>query len=70
FVAALWQSAHGRKYCLTARRDIAMVPKFAEAGDEICLLAGCNVPFVIRRVKGRGKEEDGGQYELVGECYV
>ncbi|KAH6716999.1 heterokaryon incompatibility protein-domain-containing protein [Leptodontidium sp. MPI-SDFR-AT-0119] len=68
FVAALWQSAHGRKYCLTARGDMTIVPKFAEMGDEICLLAGCNVPFVIRRVKGMA--DDGGRYELVGECYV
>ncbi|KAG4436291.1 hypothetical protein IFR05_008231 [Cadophora sp. M221] len=68
FVAALWQSAHGRKYCLTARGDMAIVPRFAEVEDEICLLAGCNVPFVIRRAKGT--VNDGGQYELVGECYV
>ncbi|KAH7313177.1 heterokaryon incompatibility protein-domain-containing protein [Rhexocercosporidium sp. MPI-PUGE-AT-0058] len=68
FVSALWQSAHGRRYCLTARGDMAIVPRFAEVGDEICLLAGCNAPFVIRRVKGTA--EDNGLYELVGECYV
>jgi hypothetical protein len=37
FVAPLWQSAHGRRYCVTARGDVALVPRYAKVADEICL---------------------------------
>jgi hypothetical protein len=68
FVAALWQSAHGRRYCVTGKGDVALVPRYAAVGDEICKLAGCIVPFVVRSFPGTGSGKK--LYELVGECYV
>jgi hypothetical protein len=68
FVFALWQSAHGRRYCMTGKGDVALVPKYAAVGDEICNLAGCIAPFVVRSFPGAGSGKK--IYELVGECYV
>jgi hypothetical protein len=57
FAAALWQSAHGRRYCVTGKGGVALVPKYTAVGNEICKLAGCTVPFVVRPfpVMGSGK---------------
>jgi hypothetical protein len=41
-----------------------LVPKTARPGDIICILYGCSVPVVLRKIKKRDV------YEFVGECYV
>jgi hypothetical protein len=39
-------------------------PAATQAGDNICIIAGAKVPFILRR-------NDGGEgYRLVGECFV
>ncbi|KAK4985167.1 hypothetical protein LTR66_008260 [Elasticomyces elasticus] len=38
-------------------------PKSVAAGDEVWILAGGNVPYILR-------QKDNGNYELIGECYV
>lgn len=43
---------------------VALVPGGARAGDQVVLLKGGRVPFVLRRKEGEGV------YELVGEAYV
>ncbi len=60
---------------LTVRGDadlvLAAMPKTAEVGDMICILAGCSVPICIRPlgedVGDMGNED---RHKLVGECYV
>jgi hypothetical protein len=47
----------------TSRTLVGLVPRKAEPGDQVCILYGCSVPVVLRRV-------DGGFWELVGEAYV
>jgi hypothetical protein len=51
----------GRKFCVTKRRSLAWVPRDTRPGDQICLLAGCAVLFVVRPVDQH--------YELLGDCY-
>lgn len=58
--------AAGRKFAITRNGDMAWVPSATRLGDVICWLAGCAVPFVVR--KAREKEE--AEWELVGDCYV
>jgi hypothetical protein len=48
----------GRKLCLTNSKRgssplLALVPEEAEGGDLICILHGCSVPVVLRRLKKR-----------------
>ncbi|KAF2267480.1 hypothetical protein CC78DRAFT_416448, partial [Lojkania enalia] len=52
-----------RRFCVTEGGLIGAVPVSAALGDELFVLKGANVPFVLRR----GVE---GRYKLVGECYV
>lgn len=57
--AVIWgrRMASSRQYgffCLT--------PHDAHVGDLLCILFGCSVPVVLRKVFAR--------YELIGECYV
>ncbi|KAJ8126532.1 hypothetical protein O1611_g7107 [Lasiodiplodia mahajangana] len=42
---------------------IGVAPRKSEIGDQICVLLGCSVPVVLRRM-------DEGKYVLVGACYT
>ena len=53
-----------RKFAVTESGYIGWVPEIARQGDEVWILKGGSVPYVLRRT---GAEE---QYELVGEAYV
>ena len=48
---------------------IIVVPKFTRKDDIICLIFGCEVPFVLRPVSDTSSGNEG-CVELVGECYV
>ncbi|USP77598.1 hypothetical protein yc1106_04872 [Curvularia clavata] len=54
--------SQGRKFCVTETGKLAWIPQAAKPGDEICFLAGCAVPFVIRRA--------GDSWRLLGDCYL
>ncbi|KAL1857087.1 hypothetical protein Daus18300_010430 [Diaporthe australafricana] len=59
-----------RTFFKTARLDAlgrplyGLGPREAKAGDCICILHGCSVPVILKRV------EDSGEWRLVGECFV
>lgn len=69
-----------RRLCVTGRGYLGVVPWGAEVGDEVVVLRGGGTGFVLRGVKGEGKEggkgavQGGagrrGTYKLVGEAYV
>ncbi|OCK74488.1 hypothetical protein K432DRAFT_262851, partial [Lepidopterella palustris CBS 459.81] len=44
-----------------------LAPKDCEAGDIVCILLGCSVPVVLKRVKGHREIS---VYQLVGEAYI
>jgi hypothetical protein len=53
-----------RRPFISLRGYVGLVPSHAEAGDLLCILYGCIIPYVLRRrIPGIG-------YELVGESYV
>lgn len=53
-----------RKFAVTGKGCIGMVPRKARVGDLICILYGSAVPMVLRKMPS----ED--TYQLVGETYV
>lgn len=44
----------------------SLVPEETRDGDLICIIYGCNVPVVLRKVPNRSHPV----YSLIGECYV
>jgi hypothetical protein len=55
----------GRLLFVTERGDLGMGPTVLEAGDEVWILPGADVPLILRRSASSGEE-----YRLVGEAYV
>lgn len=55
---------HGR-FGRTRDGKIGWMPLVAEEGDQICVFDGMEFPYAIRQ-----KEGPGGNYMLVGECYI
>ena len=53
-------------FCVTKRGYAGLVPRASRVGDEIVVLHGGLVPFVVRRQAWR----DPVDYSLIGECYV
>lgn len=56
-------SCTARRFVVTAQGRMGLVAEAAREGDEIALMMGGDVPFVVR-VKEQGK------WVLVGHCYV
>jgi Heterokaryon incompatibility protein (HET) len=54
--------SRNRRFCLTEGGKIGQVPNCAQKGDEVWILLGATVPFILRRV--------GPCYLFVGECYI
>lgn len=76
--ALLWNGARiscciGRRFCVTERGYMAMVPPGTVQGDAVCLLYGVDVPFILRRHvfnEHHHGEKSPFNYRLVGETYV
>lgn len=62
---ALLECSYGRRFCITGRGTIALVPPLSRKGDVVALVHGAQTPFVLRKKEGRRD----GAYELVGEGY-
>ena len=56
-----------RRLCWTRSGQLGLVPRFALEDDQVVVVPGCAVPFVVRQVPGI---EDEPAYQLIGECYV
>ncbi|KAM5349851.1 hypothetical protein ACJ41O_006356 [Fusarium nematophilum] len=54
--------AYGRRLFIMDLGYIGLAPLATAVGDEVCVLLGGNVPYVIR--------QEGQRYRFVGECYV
>ncbi|KAF5523356.1 Heterokaryon incompatibility protein 6, OR allele [Colletotrichum aenigma] len=55
--------ALGRRFFITKKGYMGLAPIGAQTGDDVVVLFGSHVPFILR---GRGS----GHYEVVGETYV
>ncbi|GME28878.1 uncharacterized protein K452DRAFT_353118 [Neofusicoccum parvum] len=60
---ALHSAMRSRRMGTTEKGYLGLLPRQTKPGDVVCILLGCNVPFIIRKA-------DKGMYRLVGECYV
>lgn len=58
----------------TTASSIGLAPDDADVNDIVCILHGCSVPVLLRKVKDEARVKIGrnarDQYELVGGCYV
>lgn len=61
--STLKESIVGRRLCWTKGRYLGLFPADSKANDEVWLLKGGKLPFVLRKL------EDG-KYQLIGDCYV
>ena len=57
-----------RRFCISRRNYMALVPQNTMPGDIIAIIAGGQTPFIIRR--HRVDAEGNQTYLLVGECYA
>lgn len=63
FKSSMDEMTTGRRFFTTHDRYVGLAPTGSRTGDRICVILGCNVPFVIRAAELSG-------YVLIGECYV
>jgi len=65
-MAVVWD----RKLVKTEKlKRLALLPSKAEKNDVICILYGCSVPVLLRKIDqktSKGKDI----WELIGECYM
>ena len=54
-----------RKLAISNSGHMCAVPKEAREADLLCVLFGCSVPVVLRRLAGKRDE-----YAFIGECYL
>ena len=53
----------GRAFFTTKEGYIGLAPRRTEAGDQLCIILGCQVPLTLRK-------NEFGNHTVVGECYV
>lgn len=53
-----------RRLLITEKGHLGSAPQTADEGDIICVLYGCSVPVIVRKL------QDQESYEFVGECYL
>ncbi|KAI1194360.1 HET-domain-containing protein [Nemania serpens] len=60
--ANISRAVAGRRFAITDQAYVGLVPDTARDGDKICILQGCNVPYVLRPA--------GEHYRLMGDAYM
>ena len=51
--------------------NLGLAPESVKEGDQICIVYGCSVPVVLRKIKYPTPEDnDKHYYILIGECYI
>ena len=63
YVSAVVNYVTGRSFVTTREGHIGLAPLAAKAGDQVCILLGCQSPLLLR-------SDDHGYHTVVGECYV
>jgi hypothetical protein len=57
-----------RTLFVTMQGHLGLGPVEMQAGDEICVLGGASMPFILRKVVSGDPADN--LYNLIGECYV
>ncbi|XMA15129.1 hypothetical protein WAI453_007920 [Rhynchosporium graminicola] len=61
------QVVWNRKFLLSKSKKLfGLAPTNAQEGDSICILFGCSVPVVLRKMES----ETGTYYHFIGESYI
>ncbi|KAF7937289.1 uncharacterized protein EAE98_001603 [Botrytis deweyae] len=53
-----------RRWGITRKGYFGLFPRYAEEGDVVYVMEGCDVPYLLREVDEKNR------FRLVGECYV
>jgi hypothetical protein len=64
FANAMRRTSRLRPIGLTRKGYIGSVPKNSRVNDEVCILRGGRVPFILRRL------DQGSRFSFVGDAYV
>lgn len=62
--------AHRRRLLVTDMGRIGLGPRQMEKGDVVCILFGCSVPVVLRRLDQPQREDGRPLFRFIGECYL
>lgn len=62
YIGQMGERCRNRRFAVTSKKHMGLVPHTAKVGDLIVILDGCRVPFVLRR--------SGKNFRLIGECYI
>jgi len=71
FLGRFLEVIQGRTIFLSDSGDFGLGPDHLEEGDVVCVLLGCSVPVVLRKVTTtllHGIEKE--HYLFIGECYI
>lgn len=67
----------GRRFARTEKGRLGLVPAIDSKGREegkrgtaIVVLHGCTVSILLERVDGKDEEEEGGEWRVIGGCYI
>jgi hypothetical protein len=66
YFEAMCLTSAGRKFAITEKGYMALVPPLSQVGDKVCILFNMDVPFILRQVP----ESVSMHYQIVGESYV
>ena len=67
YAAAVASTILGRTFFVTRQGFIGLGPYGMRPGDEISVMLGSDIPFLVRK---KGESLNGPEYELLGECYL
>ncbi|RYP12250.1 hypothetical protein DL765_007435 [Monosporascus sp. GIB2] len=67
FGAAI-KECYKRRFCVTKKGYVGLVPEQTQVGDTICIFLGAPTPYLIRRVDESASVIE--SHRLVGECYI
>ncbi|RYP04616.1 hypothetical protein DL764_004353 [Monosporascus ibericus] len=68
FIRAATKECCRRRFCVTKKGYVGLVPEHTQVGDTICIFLGTSTPYLIRRVDGSATAME--THNLVGECYI
>jgi hypothetical protein len=67
--SVVWMQVLIRTTIGESHDNLGLAPQSVMEGDSICIVYGCSVPVVLRKVFPDGTEGKY-YYELIGECYI
>jgi hypothetical protein len=73
FTQAAGVFCKGRRFAVTRKGYLAIVPPLTKPGDMASLIMGAEVSFILRRLplqRSNGGSRKRQCYNLVGECYI